>query len=84
MLLLSYRTFFTILVTVTLAKESFSKVKLMKTFIRAIASQERLSGSAMISIENEYFDKLKYDGLIEKNCFKTCKKKLFSLNWIVV
>ena len=29
-------------------------------------SQERLSGLAMISIENEYLDKLNYDDLIEE------------------
>jgi hypothetical protein len=29
-------------------------------------SQERLSGLVMISIENEYLDKLNYDDLIEE------------------
>ena len=37
----------------------------------------------MISIENEYLDKLKYDDLNEEFASKKCKEKFFSLNRIV-
>jgi hypothetical protein len=38
----------------------------------------------MISIENECLDELKYNNLIEEFFFKKYKKKLFSLNKIVL
>jgi hypothetical protein len=53
-------------VTVASAKRSFSKLKLIKAYLQTTMSQERLSGLAMISIENEYLNKLNYDGLIEE------------------
>ena len=40
-------------------------------------SQERLSGLAMISIENEYLDKLNYDDLIEDFASKNARKSNF-------
>ena len=40
-------------------------------------SQERLSGLAMISIENEYLDKLNYDDLIEEFALKNVRKSNF-------
>ncbi|KAI8564798.1 hypothetical protein RHMOL_Rhmol03G0210300 [Rhododendron molle] len=38
----------------------------------------------MITIENEYIDKLKYSNLTEYFIFKKYKEKLFSLSQIVV
>ena len=40
-------------------------------------SQERLSGLAMISIENEYLDKLNYDNLIEEFASKNVRRSNF-------
>ena len=40
-------------------------------------SQERLSGLAMISIENEYLDKLNYDDLIEEFASKNARRNNF-------
>ena len=40
-------------------------------------SQERLSGLAMISIENEYLDKLNYDDLIEEFASKNVRRSNF-------
>jgi hypothetical protein len=40
-------------------------------------SQERLSGLAMISIENEYLDKLNYDDLIEEFASKNARRSNF-------
>ena len=40
-------------------------------------SQGRLSGLAMISIENEYLDKLNYDDLIEKFASKNARRSNF-------
>lgn len=43
--------FLTIAVTVASAKRSFSKMKLIKNYLRNSTSQERLSNTALLSIE---------------------------------
>ena len=63
-------------VTVASTERSFSKLKLIKTYLRTIMSQERLSCLAMIS-ENEYLDKLNYDDLIEEFTSKNARKSNF-------
>jgi hypothetical protein len=73
----TYRILLTIPVTVTSAERSFSKLKLIKTYLRTTMSQERLSGLAMISIENEYLDKLNYDDLIEDFASKNARRSNF-------
>jgi len=40
----------TILVLVFLAKRSFSKLKIIKTYLRSTMSQERLNGLVLLSI----------------------------------
>ena len=44
--------FVTIPVTVATAERSFSKLKLIKTYLRSAISQERLDNLAVLSIEN--------------------------------
>jgi len=43
--------FMTLPVTVATAERSFSKLKIIKTYLRSTMSQERLDGLAIISIE---------------------------------
>ena len=40
-------------------------------------SQERLSGLAMISIENKYLNKVNYEDLIEEFALKNTRKSNF-------
>ena len=40
-------------------------------------SQERLNGLAMISIDNEYLDKLNFDNLIEEFASKNTRRSNF-------
>ena len=56
----------TIPVTVASAERSFSKLKLIKSYLRTTMLQERLSGLAMLSIENDLLDKLEYSYSINK------------------
>jgi hypothetical protein len=77
MVWVAYRILLTIPVTVASAERSFSKLKLIKTYLRTTMSQERLNGLAMISIENEYLDKLKYDDLIEEFASKNARRSCF-------
>jgi hypothetical protein len=43
-------------VTVASAERSFSKLKLLKNYLRLTISQERLNGLAMCSIEKDILD----------------------------
>ena len=54
----------TIPVTVAFAERSFSKLKLIKSYLRSTMSQEKLSGLAILSIEKKMLEELKYKNLI--------------------
>ena len=72
-----YRILLSIPITVASTERSFSKLKLIRTYLRTTMSQERLSDLAMISIENEYLDKLNYDDLIEEFTSKNARRSNF-------
>ena len=50
---IAYRVLLTVPVTVTSAERIFSKLKLIKTYLRSSMSQDRLNGLATLSIEKE-------------------------------
>ncbi|KAF5814012.1 putative HAT dimerization domain-containing protein [Helianthus annuus] len=64
----------TIPVTVASAERSFSKLKLLKTYLRSTMSQERLNGLATISIESEILDTMDYKELIESFASKNARR----------
>jgi hypothetical protein len=51
--IIAYRVLLTIPVTVVSAEKSFSKLKLLKSYLRSTMSQERLNGLTLIAIEND-------------------------------
>lgn len=52
--LFAYRILLIVLVNVTTsAEKSFSKLKLIKTYLRSSMSQERLTGLTILSIEKD-------------------------------
>lgn len=55
----------TMAVTVAAAERSFSKLKLIKTYLRSTMGQERLSGLAIISINHMVSQQLSYDDVID-------------------
>ena len=63
---IAYRILLTIHVTIAFAKRSFSKLKLIKLYLRSTMSQERLSGLTILSIENEMLKEFKYKNLISQ------------------
>jgi hypothetical protein len=63
--IIAYRILLTIPVTVASAERSFSKLKLLKSYMRSTMTQERLNGLAMISIESDVFEDTDYEGVIE-------------------
>ncbi|XP_024195635.1 zinc finger MYM-type protein 1-like [Rosa chinensis] len=73
----AYRILLTIQVTVASAERSFSKLKLIKTYLRSTMSQERLNGLAMLSIEKKVVEKLDYANIITTFASKTARQVVF-------
>ena len=68
---IAYRILLTILVTVVPAEKTFSKLKLIKSYLRSTISQERLSGLAILSIEKNMLEKIDYKSLINNFASKS-------------
>lgn len=58
------RILLTLPVTVASGERSFSKLKLIKDYLRSQMTQDRLVNLAVISIEKKLVDELEYDQLI--------------------
>ena len=61
---IAFRILLTIPITVVFAERSFSKLKLIKSYLRLTMSQKRLSGLTILSIKKEMLEELKYKNLI--------------------
>ena len=69
--------FCTLPVTVSSAERSFSKLKLIKSYLRSSIAQDRLDSLALISIENEAARQLDFDELVNKFANNKARKKDF-------
>ena len=71
--------FLTIPVTVASAERSFSKLKIIKSYLRSFMAQERLDGLTLISIENNEITQTIKDEVINHfacvNAVTGCKKE---------
>ena len=56
--------FLTLPVTVASAQRSFSKLKLIKTYLRSTMAQDRLDGLSLLAIERDAAQKLDIDSII--------------------
>jgi hypothetical protein len=61
-----YRILFTMLVTVASAERNFSKLKLLKNYLRSTMTQDRLNGLAILCIEKKLLDEIDLYGIIEE------------------
>ena len=62
----AYMMYMTVPVTVATANRSFSKLKLIKSFLQNSMYQERLSGLALLSTENERAKNLDFRKVIHQ------------------
>ena len=62
---IAYRVLLTIPVTVASAERSFSKLKLLKSYLRSTMTQQRLNDLATIALESEVPEKIDYEHIIE-------------------
>ncbi|XP_068240913.1 uncharacterized protein [Palaemon carinicauda] len=71
------RILLTLPVTVASGERSFSKLKLIKTYLRSTMTEERLVGLAMVSIENEIAQKVDLKNLVADFDKKKARKAPF-------
>ena len=74
---IAYRILLTIPITIASAEWTFSKLKLIKSYLRLTMSQERLSGLAILSIEKNILEKIDYKSLINNFASKRARKMKF-------
>ena len=75
---IAFRILLTIPVTVASAEKSFSKLKLIKSYLRSTMSQERLGGLAILSIEKEMLAELECKNLISNFAPLKARKIIFN------
>ena len=73
---IAYRVLLTIPVTVASAERSFSKLKLLKSYLRSTMTQERLNDLAMIALESDILEKIDYESIIENFISRNTKRMM--------
>ena len=71
---IAYRILLTLPVTIASIERSFSKLKLIKSYLRSTMSQERLSGLAILSIKKKMLEELEYKILISQFASQEVRK----------
>ena len=67
----------TLPVTVASTERSFSKLKLIKTYLRSSMGQDQLTGLAIISINHEVGKQVSYEDIIDDFASKKARKQTF-------
>ena len=73
----AYRILLTVPVTVASAERSFSKLKLLKNYLRSTISQERLNGLAMCTIEKDILDTIDLDTVLDDFASRNARRSIF-------
>ena len=64
-------------ITVASGERSFSKLKLIKTYLRSTVSQERLNSLSMLSIESEIAKAIDFENILNDFANKKARKVYF-------
>ena len=64
----------TVSVSVASCERSFSKLKLIKTYLRSTMTQERPTNLAILSIEKTTFESISYDEIIDEFAERKARK----------
>ena len=73
---IAYRVLLTIPVTVASAERSFSKLKLLKSYLRSTMTQQRLNDLATIALESGLLEKIDYEHIIEDFISKNTRRMM--------
>jgi hypothetical protein len=73
---IAYRVLLIIPVTVASVERSFSKLKLLKTYLCSTMTQERLNDLAIIALEGEMLENIDYEHIIEDFISKNTKRMM--------
>ena len=71
---IAYRILFTVPVTVALAERTFSKMKLLRNYLRSAMSQERLNGLAILCIEKKLLDEININTMVTDFASKNVRR----------
>jgi len=71
---IAYRVLLTIPVIVASAERSFSKLKLLKSYLRSTMTQQRLNDLATIALESGLLEKIDYEHIIEDFISRNTKR----------
>jgi hypothetical protein len=74
---IAYRVMLTLPVTLASAKQSFSKFKLFKSYLRSTITQEILNDLTMIALEGDLLEKINYEHIIEEFISKNAQRMMF-------
>jgi hypothetical protein len=73
----AYRILLTAPVTAASAERSFSKLKLLKNYLRSTMLQQRLNGLAICSIEKDILDNINLDSVINDFAPRNARRSFF-------
>ncbi|XP_028959292.2 uncharacterized protein [Malus domestica] len=73
--LIAYRVLLIVPVTVASAERTFSKLKLLKSYLRTTMTQDRLNGLAILCIEKNEIEDLEYDDIINDFASKSARRQ---------
>ncbi|KYN00707.1 Zinc finger MYM-type protein 1, partial [Cyphomyrmex costatus] len=71
---IALRIFLTLPITIASCERSFSKLKLIKTYLRSSIGQHRLTNLGILSIENSISKQLNYEDIIDEFASRKARK----------
>lgn len=77
-LITALKVFLTLPVTIASGESSFSKLKIIKNYLRTTMGQERLNSLSMISIESELLDCIPQEAVIQKFAEAKARQVIFN------